>query len=143
MENSQKLLRFSLKDTAPSEALVEYFDNLYWNSSLYMCLVNNKDNSPGLYLEKTKNYEKIIRVFTGVEEASIYAEIVAEKESLPLESVKKWEIKFYDLIEYLNKVSKKYKENNKTVIKVVASGVYEEKLVELDVLWTDIEKFIN
>lgn len=143
MENSQKLTRFEFKNYVPKEMIMSYFDSLYWNDNLYLCLIDLENDSPRMYLESTKSKDQIIRVFNSLADVAIYSSMVCEKEKISPESVKKWEIKFHDLLQYLNRISKKYKKQNKKALKVIASGIYDEKLVELDVLWTDIDKFIN
>lgn len=144
-ENSptSQVIKIEFKNFVPDKLVEDYFDAMYWDENFYVCLVDMPEDSPRMYLEKTKNSESIIRVFHKLEQAKIYGNMVSQKEEIPPEFVKRWEIKFYELIEYLNKTSKKFKEQGKSELKIVSSGIHDEKFVELDILWTDIEKYIN
>lgn len=142
-ENSAKLIRIEFKNFVPKDLYYAYMDTLYWNDNLYICLINLEDETPKMYLETTKSSEKIIRVFTSTEDISTYASLVCEQEKITMDFVKKWELKFHDLIEYLNKISKKYKKDEKISLKIVGSGFYDEKIIELGVLWSNMDEFIN
>lgn len=143
MEKHPELIRIEFKNFVPKEVIIDYFDGLYWNDNLYVCLLDLEGDVPRLYLEKTKKNGKIVRVFNKLTEANAYAAMVAESEKVESIFIKKWEIKFLDLIEYLNEVSKKYKDKEKNGLKIVASGIHDQKLIELDILWTDVNTFIN
>jgi hypothetical protein len=138
-----QVVRVNFKDFVPEFMIEENFDAMYWNQKFYLCLIETHKNAPRMYLEKSKTEQNIIRAFYDEESADIYCQMVSSKEKIGNGMVKKWEIKFVELIEYIKKVSNKYKEDKKGPIKLVSSGFYDGKVVELDVMWTDNQNFIN
>lgn len=138
-----QVVRVDFKEHVPDYLIEDNFDAMYWNQKFYLCLIEVPGGSPRMYLEKTKTEQSIIRAFHDEEAADYYCQIVGAKENIGEGVVKKWEIKFLELIEYIQKVGNKYKEEKKGPIKVVSSGFYDGKVVELDVMWTNNQNFIN
>lgn len=132
--------KFEFKDFIPVELYKKYFDVMIADENVYICIIQNEAQVGAVYLErpreKAETVEGVIRVFFNLDDLRRYAKSVSAVEQVPIDLVRRWEMKFSSLVEYVVKMDSRYKESGRMGIRAVGSAIHAEKFMDLDVLWT-------
>jgi hypothetical protein len=135
-----QLDKFEFKDFIPIELYKKYFDVMIADEIVYICIIQNESQVGSIYLERPKenadSVEGIIRVFFTLPDLHRYAKSVSSVEQVPFELVRRWEMKFSGLVDYVTKMDSNYKQSGKLGVRAVASAIHAEKFIDLDILWT-------
>lgn len=130
----------TFKDFIPNELYKRYFDVIKNNGTVYVCLIQNEAQMNVVYLEpssrKNDRIEGILRVFFEQEQVKRYNKQVAIAEGVSPDLIRRLEMKFSELIEYISSLDARYKKAGRKGIRAVASSIHSEKMVVLDIVWT-------
>lgn len=130
---------FEFKDYVPREIYIKYFDTMKSDGAVYVCLITNEDQVGAIYLERPMDapeVDGVVRVFFNPSDLKKYTHSVAAVESIPVDMVKKWEMKFSSLIDYMAKLDTRNKTEGSLGVRAIASAVYADKFLDIDTMWT-------
>lgn len=131
---------FTFKDFIPPELYSKWFDVISKNEKVYVCVIQNDDQINTVYLEHPRergpHVDGLIRVFFDLPHLKRYGTQVAMSEGIHPDAVRRWELKFTELFEYVQTMDTRRRQAGKLGIMAIASSVHAEKFVELDTIWT-------
>jgi hypothetical protein len=137
---------FEFKDFVPKVLYQKYFDVMANNDTVYVCLIQNENQIGSIYLESPRenaeDVEGVIRVFFDIDSLRKYGRSVSLIEGIPFEFVRRWEMSFSNLVDYVSKMDARYKQAERKGVRAIASSYHGDKFVDLDILWTAERKFM-
>jgi len=136
----------TFRDFIPEHVYQSYFNAMTNDDILYLCVVQAENQNASVYLERSNKKDDeidgIIRVFYDKQDLLRYTKQVSLVEGIPPEFVKRWEMKFSALIEYVSTFDQRNRAAGRNGIRTVACSILKEKFVDLDILWTSESKFM-
>ena len=124
----------------PRDLYAKYFDIMAKDGMVYICIIQNDSQVGSVYIENPnrslKGVEGIVRVFFDIPDLRQYGKQVANAEGLSFDMVRRWEMSFTALLDYVAKLDARQKELGNKGIRAVASSIHNESFVDIDVLWT-------
>jgi hypothetical protein len=132
---------FEFKEFIPKELYRRYFDVAAKGGKLFVCVIQDEAQVNTIYLERPResdgpNVEGIARVFFDVGHVKRYCSQIAMVENLHPDTVKRWEVQFDELIEYILTFDERRRAAGRKSIAAIASAFYGEKFVQIDTVWT-------
>lgn len=124
---------------APQSVMKEYIEALdSKDDKFYFCMVANKEDKHGIYIEKTFNQkvEGTCRMFFRQSDVEAYMETIAIFAEGSVVSVKQIETTPEFLVEAISKLSEKNIKDGGRGFQIVVSVVHENCIKNLDVFWT-------
>lgn len=132
---------FEFNEFIPNELYRRYFDVVAKGGKLFVCVIQDEAQANTIYIERSREkdgpgVEGIARVFFDLGHMKRYCSQIALIENIHPDMVKRWEVQFDELIEYLRTFDERRRANGRHSIIGVASAFYSEKFVEIDTVWT-------
>lgn len=131
---------FEFKDFIPPELYKQYFDIVVANEKVYVVVITNENQVNTVYLEAPRKQDKdldgFIRVFFDVGHMKQYGSQIAMREQIHPDLVKRWELPFNELVEYVKTMDERRRANNKPGVMAIAYSIHAQKFIEIDTVWT-------
>ncbi len=133
---------FEFIDFVPPELYRAYFEEIVAkNGMVYVTIITNENQLNTIYLERPRekdgdSIDGFVRVFFDLNHLKHYGSQIAVKEQIHPDLVKRWELPFQELIEYVKTMDERRKANNKPGVMAVAYSIHGNKFVEIDTVWT-------
>lgn len=130
----------TFREYVPPRLYKQYFDVLAENGKVYICIIQDENQSNSIYLEHPKDgteiVQGVVRVFFDQDDLMKYGRSVSAAEEIPFDLVRRWEMTCTSLIDYVSKMDSKYKAAGKLGVRAIASAVHGDKFIDLDTMWT-------
>lgn len=131
---------FEFIDFIPPELYKQYFDIVTNNGTVCVCVITNENQVNTVYLEaprkKDKDLDGFIRVFFDVSHMKQYGTQVAMKEQIHPDLVKRWELPFNELVEYVKTMDERRRAKGSPGVMAIAYSIHAQKFIEIDTVWT-------
>lgn len=111
------------------------------DGNFYVCLVraDPSDKYYKPYLEhppENSTLSGIMRIFVRKEDASVYAQMIAQGEGLDLDLVKRWETPYAQILSFVREMADKHILLGLPGIRAVTTVIANDELVDADIFWT-------
>lgn len=125
------LTRISVKDNPPELLIEDFAKSIAAKNDVYVPMVFILGQLEP-YLETKKDFD-IVRVFHREDDAQKYLSWVATKLNMNENSARFWVLDPTKLCIYLSKIAS----SRKRILRCIGSGVYNNKIYDLDLFWTN------
>lgn len=135
------------KDYIPEEEIKNYFSIIEKDKDVSVCLLASADGvGSSVYIETAADneyVEGVIKVFLNATDIRRYGKTVAIDEHVENDKVRKWEMPYSAFLSYIKEINEKRLAKNQKGIKAVATIILNNKLVDIDVIYTPEKNFSN